>query len=466
MDPTACAPRRGSWGWPGLRRPWPGVGPARPRLANGPELGASGFFDPRDQISDPTVMRWSALLLCFVALTVARADDEDAVETRPRDPSPSPDYSRFSDGPRRVPEPRGASKARAEALGLGTRLTASRLLHGRPDPRWVEAAGGAVGEHLLWPVELGRFGRGFGYVRIRRPDIRHDGVDIVADEGSVIRAVADGIVAYSDNGVRGFGNMVMIVHPNGWASIYAHCYRTTVQPGWRVRRGERIGFVGNTGISRGPHLHFELRVDGRAVNPLPHFDGRPWIDAYRRWRQLRAEGSYEPPTDHTRPDLPPDRGPTTRRTAAASRQADFGTVGHLRAMLRRGPRPEEIAEVEGAHYRNLLWPVRGGERARREGRGLNVYGQANPVRAVADGLVVYVGDELRGMGQAVGVLHANGWISLYGQAAEVFVEVGQQVQRGEWIARMGDHLHFQLRAEGRALDPVPLLVRVPEGVDL
>ncbi len=321
-------------------------------------------------------------------------------------------------------------------------------------------------EHLLWPVELGRFGRGFGYVRIRRPDLRHDGVDIVADEGSVVRAVADGIVAYSDNGVRGFGNVVMIVHPNGWVSIYAHCYRTTVQAGWRVRRGERIAFVGNTGISRGPHLHFELRVEGRPVNPLRHFDGRPWIDAYRRWRQLRAEGSYEPPADHTRANLPPDRGLMPPRMSGSSSQVDFGTVQHLRAMLRRGARADELAEVDGAHYRNALWPVRGGERARREGRGLNIYGQGSPVRAVADGLVVYVGDELRGMGHAVGILHTNGWISLYGQTAETFVEVGQQVRRGEWIARTAEHLHFQLRAEGGALDPVPLLVQVPQGVDL
>ncbi len=406
-------------------------------------------------------MRWSAALLCFAVLTVARADD--AAEASGRVRSVRYDYSRFSDGPRRVPRPRGASRARAEALGLGTRQTASRLLHGRPDPRWVEAAGGAMSEHLLWPVELGRFGRGFGYVRIRRPDLRHDGIDIVADEGAVVRAVADGIVAYSDNGVRGFGNVVMIVHPNGWASIYAHCYRTTVQPGWRVRRGERIAFVGNTGISRGPHLHFELRVHGRAVNPLRHFDGRPWLEAYRTWRRLRSEGSYEPPSDHTRAVLPPDRGPL-RPSGSPTAERPFGSVTHLRAMLRRGPRADELAEVEGARYRNVLWPLRGGTRARREGRGLNIYGEGSPVRAIADGLVVYVGDELRGMGRAIGLLHPNGWISLYGHTAETYVEVGQQVQRGEWIARSGPHLHFQLRAEGGALDPVPLLVQVPGAV--
>ncbi|MEM9067255.1 MAG: M23 family metallopeptidase [Myxococcota bacterium] len=400
----------------------------------------------------------AAIVIC---LTTPLAVADDAVERDEPTRTRRHDYSRFSDGPRRVPASRGAAKTRAEALGLGTNLTASRLLHGRPEPRWVEAAGGSMPEHLRWPVELGRFGRGFGYVRIRRPDLRHNGVDIVADEGSVVRAVADGIVAYSDNGVRGFGNMVMIVHPNGWVSMYAHNYRTTVQPGWRVRRGERIAFVGNTGISRGPHLHFELRINGRPTNPLTRFDGRPWIDAYRQWRAMLADDSYEEPTGHLQERLVPDRGPRRRAMAPGG----IGTVTHLRARLRTGPSEDDLAAVEGEHYRNILWPLRGGTRARREGRGINVYTDSSAaVRAVADGLVVYVGDELRGMGKTVAILHANGWISLSGHCDDVHVEVGQQVERGSWIAHTSGHLHFQLRSEGRALSVPPLLVGVPDGI--
>ncbi|NOY91030.1 MAG: hypothetical protein GXP55_07430, partial [Deltaproteobacteria bacterium] len=98
------------------------------------------------------------------------------------------DYSRYSNGPRRVPRPRGASRRRAEALGLGTERVGHRLLIAPPEARWVEAAGGAEAPHeLVWPVENGRFGRGFGFVRRTRPDLRHDGVDIVAEEGSVVR---------------------------------------------------------------------------------------------------------------------------------------------------------------------------------------------------------------------------------------------------------------------------------------
>ena len=379
------------------------------------------------------------------------------------------DYSRFSDGPRRVPTPRGASKIRAEALGLGNRLTASRLLHGRPEARWVEAARGSMPEHLRWPVERGRFGRGFGYVRVSRPGLRHNGVDVVAEEGSVVRAVADGIVAYSDNEIRGFGNMVMIVHPNGWVSIYAHNYRTTVQPGWHVRRGERIAFVGSTGISRGPHLHFELRVNGHPRDPLGEFEGRPWIAAYRRWRDERREGRVPELSAHLQDDLPPDRPTVAVASTPASSSAvddvDLGSAAHVRRLLREGARPADLEGIEGRHFRNALWPVRGGQRARVEGRGLNIYADDGaPIRAIADGVVVFAGEGLRGLGRAVAILHPNGWVSLYGSNREVHVEVGQPIQRGEWIARMGDHLHVQVRHAEASLPD--LLVQVPDTIRL
>lgn len=424
--------------------------------------------------------RLSVLLALALLTPVAHADDDDVreahddleevdEETRPTRRRRRHDYSRFSDGPRRVPTPRGASAARAEALGLGTRMTASRLFHGRPKAEWVQAAGAARGsmpEHLRWPVELGRFGRGFGYVRVTRPDLRHDGVDIVADEGSVIRAVAPGIVAYSDNGVRGFGNLVMIVHPNGWVSVYGHCYRTTVQAGWRVQEGERIGFVGNTGISRGPHLHFELHKNGRPTNPLPEFEGRPWIDAYRTWRAQRDAGTFEAPTAHLRERLQPDR--TARPAARPIEANEIGGVGFVRRLLREGAREADLRDVGGRHFRNVLWPLRGGGALRSEGRGVNLPAErGTPVRAVADGVVVYVGEDLRGLGKAIAVLHPNGWVSLYGSNDETHVEVGQEVLRGAWIARVGDtgggapHLHFQLREGGRALGVEDLLVQRP-----
>jgi murein DD-endopeptidase MepM/ murein hydrolase activator NlpD len=198
------------------------------------------------------------------------------------------------------------------------------LLRGAPDPRWIAAARGRTPERVLWPVDEGRWVRGFGYVRRTRPDLIHRGADISADTGSTVRAAADGIVAYSDNGVHGYGNVVMIVHPNGWMTLYAHSSRTTVQAGYRVHRGERIALVGSTGIAHGPHVHFELWDNGHAIDPAPLFDGGPpYIE--RLGERAAAHGDVPPPREVTAVDRPveaplpphPDDGPSLRREGSA-----------------------------------------------------------------------------------------------------------------------------------------------------
>ncbi|HKU44292.1 MAG TPA: M23 family metallopeptidase [Polyangiales bacterium] len=181
---------------------------------------------------------------------------------------------RFSDGPRRVAVARGANKARAEALGIGSSDFARKLLHVAAPPELVRAVTGEATRDLLWPVVGGHFGRGFGFTRRLRPELQHNGVDIGAPEGATVRAAADGLVVYSDNGLKGYGNCVMILHPNGRLTLYAHNQRTLVPAGYRVRRGERIALVGKTGYAWGPHLHFELRDNGRLRNPERLFSGR------------------------------------------------------------------------------------------------------------------------------------------------------------------------------------------------
>ena len=359
------------------------------------------------------------------------------------------DYSRFSDGPRRVPTPRGASLERARALGLGTRRAASRLLAAPPHPRWVSAARGTVTDELEWPVEGGRFGRGFGFTRRERRNLRHEGIDIVAPEGAVVRAVADGIVAYSDNGIRGFGNCVILVHPNGLVSLYAHNARNTVQAGWRVVAGERIGFVGSTGISRGPHLHFELRRRGRPIDPAT---------------------MLERPARHATAASPEPAAAPEAATAA-----EAGTEAHL-ALARTvlaGDIDGALLERTGRRFSSLLWPVKGGGVARayepRRHRGIDIAAEkGTPVRAAADGLVVYVGDALAGLGRSIVLLHRSGQVTVYGSNQNVAVEAGRTVRRGEWIAEVGDsgasegpHLHFELHESGALRDPSPLLVHVP-----
>jgi murein DD-endopeptidase MepM/ murein hydrolase activator NlpD len=109
---------------------------------------------------------------------------------------------------------------------------------------------------------------------VRRPELRdriHAGVDIVAPAGSQIVASRSGLVAYSDNRVRGYGNLLVIVHGNGDVTLSAHCQRIFVFAGERVARGQVVAEVGMTGLALGPHLHFELRVAGQPIDPQPNF---------------------------------------------------------------------------------------------------------------------------------------------------------------------------------------------------
>ncbi len=123
---------------------------------------------------------------------------------------------------------------------------------------------------LIWPVR-GRITSGFGYrihpiFKTRR---FHAGIDIAAPAGTAVKAAASGEVLYA-GWLRGYGKVVIILHRGGMATVYAHLKDIVVREGQRVSQGEIIGSVGSTGWSTGPHLYFEVRIDGRAVNPLKY----------------------------------------------------------------------------------------------------------------------------------------------------------------------------------------------------
>ena len=102
----------------------------------------------------------------------------------------------------------------------------------------------------------------------------HEGLDLVAASGTPVYAAADGIVIAALNGR--YGNWIRIDHAGGLSTVYGHlsAFAVGVDAGTRVSQGELIGFVGNTGRSTGPHLHFEVLSGGRAVDPL----ARPELD--------------------------------------------------------------------------------------------------------------------------------------------------------------------------------------------
>ena len=159
------------------------------------------------------------------------------------------------------------AQQRAKRLGLGTRRAASLLLTGTVSPEWTaEANTLPKGNGLLtWPVKDGWFGRGYG----AGEGGYHLAVDIDGERGSDVLAAAPGIVGYVGNELRGYGNVVLVVHPGGWVTLYGHNQRLLVRAGERVDQGQPLAELGSTGRSMGPHVHFELIYQGKNCDPLP-----------------------------------------------------------------------------------------------------------------------------------------------------------------------------------------------------
>ena len=95
----------------------------------------------------------------------------------------------------------------------------------------------------------------------------NDGINIKAPLGTAVKAADAGTVAYSGNELKGFGNLILVKHSDGWITAYAHNDRLLVKKGQKVRRGEKIATVGTTGSVNTPQLHFEIRAGKKAVNP-------------------------------------------------------------------------------------------------------------------------------------------------------------------------------------------------------
>jgi murein DD-endopeptidase MepM/ murein hydrolase activator NlpD len=140
-----------------------------------------------------------------------------------------------------------------------------------PRPKAVETAQRALpgppkrsGSGFYWPVSGGQVISRYG---VKQSGLRNDGINIRAPRGTPVVATENGVVAYVGNELRGFGNLVLIKHDDGWISAYAHTDQLAVAKGDRVRRGQKIATVGDTGGVAEPQLHFELRKNKRAVNP-------------------------------------------------------------------------------------------------------------------------------------------------------------------------------------------------------
>ncbi|HEY0269841.1 MAG TPA: M23 family metallopeptidase [Sphingomonas sp.] len=141
--------------------------------------------------------------------------------------------------------------------------------------------GGVVSVPSQKPVREFRYTSGFG---VRGNPFggggeMHPGLDMAAPMGTPIYATADGYVSRAEHSYGGYGNVVEIQHGKGIMTRYGHMSQMLTHAGQRVHRGDMIGLMGSTGRSTGSHLHYEVRIDGRAVNPTPFLQTADYLTA-------------------------------------------------------------------------------------------------------------------------------------------------------------------------------------------
>lgn len=357
------------------------------------------------------------------------------------------DLSRFSNGPRWVPAPRGRALVRATELGIGTHEATVKLLRSGPSAELRAAVPGEQPRTLLWPVPGGHPGRGFGFTRRVRAELRHNGIDIGGESGTTVRAAEAGLVVYSDNTLKGYGNAVIVLHAGGLMTLYAHNLRNTVQPGWYVERGERIALLGATGYAWGPHLHFELRDGFRPRDPAPMIRGFHSDEVAGPLAELTSPEAAVAPQPAAAPKPKPVAAPT--------------------------PVAEDAGSPVGRTFRTLLFPLKGGQPTRTfQARTHAAIALTAPigagVRAAADGVISYSGPALPRHGdaklaQSIVLDHADGTSSTYTAPLSDGLPSGTRVLRGQWLGRLASSsaaptLRFTYQRDGKAVDPTALLV--------
>jgi len=133
-------------------------------------------------------------------------------------------------------------------------------------PARISAPPPAAGKGFAWPLK----GRVVSRYGTKANGLHNDGINIVAARGSAVKAAQNGVVAYAGNELKGFGNLLLIKHSNGWVTAYAHNDVLLVKRGDKVRKGQTISKVGSSGNVSSPQLHFEIRKGKRAIDPTKY----------------------------------------------------------------------------------------------------------------------------------------------------------------------------------------------------
>ena len=136
----------------------------------------------------------------------------------------------------------------------------------RPDAEESSPAGAAGMPSFRWPLR-GRVVTNFG---AKTASGSNDGIDLAVPEGTAVRAADDGVVAYAGNEFKGYGNLVLVRHANGFVTAYANASEITVKRNDQVHRGQVIAKSGQTGTAANPQLHFEIRKNSAPVDPMQY----------------------------------------------------------------------------------------------------------------------------------------------------------------------------------------------------
>lgn len=198
---------------------------------------------------------------------------------------------------------------------------ATKTLYERADIASITSAQKAIVLQIIpngTPIKYSRISSPFGnrYHPILKKNEFHPGIDLKAGMNTPVKAPADGVVDYTRNGYSGgYGNMVKLDHSFGFSTIYAHLNKSIVERGDFVKKGQIIGYSGNSGLSSGPHLHYEIRFLGKTLNPY-HFikwSMKDYDEIFEKERQVQWEAFLTTVKGLTTTTQVPRQSPQARR---------------------------------------------------------------------------------------------------------------------------------------------------------
>lgn len=274
--------------------------------------------------------------------------------------------------------------------------------------------------HPLAPNFIAKIGGGWGYRvhPIYQVKKFHYGIDYISTINTPILSVNSGTISKISTEKRGYGKRIEITHNNGYKTLYAHLNSFNVKKGQTVSQGDVIGYVGNTGTSTVPHLHFEVHLQDKKINPMSV--------------------------------LPQIAGLLTNQESSLGGDLVYSSP----------IRNEELVKISSG-YGERIHPI---HKTKKFHRGVDLVAKLDTdVLAVGAGTVRIVQNEFtpgKGYGRYIIIDHEEGFSSLYAQLNSSKVKVGEKVEIGDIIGSVGSsgistgpHLHLELKKDGLHVDP-------------